>query len=105
MSRNQPTSVTADTAICLPLALNAERWTTIANVLRLTPRQSDIVYLLLQAKKDKEIAIELGLGVTTVRMHLRHVFRELHVADRLELVLLIFNIVCRDNNHTPLPQQ
>jgi len=75
--------------------LTDETWTTVANQLRLTPRQAEIVFLVLQAKADKEIAAALGLGVSTVRMHLRHVFSQLDISDRMELALMVFHATCQ----------
>ena len=69
------------------------QWKTLAHELHLTPRQAEIVYLVLQAKRDKEIADELGLGISTVRMHLRYVFNQLNISDRMELALLVFHRV------------
>ena len=75
--------------------LSADCWALAAKELCLTPRQAEIVYQVLQAKKDKEIAAELGLGVSTVRMHLRHIFNKLNITDRMELAVLVFQHVCR----------
>lgn len=76
--------------------LTDEIWANVVKKLNLTPRQAEIVYLVLQAKKDKEVATTLGLCKSTVRMHLRYVFKQLNLTDRMELALLVFHIICRE---------
>lgn len=72
--------------------LSQEEWRSVAKVLGLTARQSQIAERILQAKKDKQIASELGVGISTIRMHIRHMYARLNVHDRMELVLRIFAI-------------
>ena len=62
----------------------------VVRPLSLPPRQAGIVALILQGKRDKQIAALLGLRRTTVRTYLSRVFVRLGVADRMELVLCIF---------------
>jgi len=71
--------------------LTAEELASVTRRLALTPRQAEIVALLLQAKRDKQIAFRLGLSVATVRMHLSRIFSELGVGDRVELVVLVMD--------------
>ena len=57
-------------------------------VLRLlSPRERDVLVGLAHAKRNKEIAQELGVSVGTVKTHLRHIFRKLTVNDRTGAVL------------------
>lgn len=53
----------------------------------LTPRETEILELLVQGALYKEIAAELGIGVETVRTHLRNIYRKLHVRTRTEAVV------------------
>jgi DNA-binding NarL/FixJ family response regulator len=73
--------------------MTPEEWRTIAEELRLSPRQAEVVGLVLRGMRDKQIAAELGLSLPTVRMHLRHVFGRLGVADRMELALRVFAMI------------
>lgn len=52
----------------------------------LTPREADVLELLLQGRSNSEIAMSLHVGVETVRTHARHVYQKLGVSDRRELV-------------------
>jgi DNA-binding NarL/FixJ family response regulator len=55
----------------------------------LTPRQSDVLGLLLQGKPNKLIARELGLSVETVKDHVAAVLRALNVTSRTQAVLAV----------------
>lgn len=51
----------------------------------LTPREIEIARLVAQGKRNREIARELTLTVSTVETHLKHIFAKLHVRSRTEL--------------------
>ena len=48
----------------------------------LTPRQKDVLTLVVKGNSNKEIARELGLGEGTVKVHLASLFRTLGVHSR-----------------------
>jgi len=52
----------------------------------LTRRQLEVLLLLAEGKKSREIAEELGISVHTVRTHIQGVLRSLGAANRLEAV-------------------
>jgi len=53
----------------------------------LTPREREIVALIVTGASNKDIAWRLGLNEQTVKNHLRKIFDKLHVANRVELAL------------------
>lgn len=53
----------------------------------LSPREAELVVLLAQGMKNREIAEALNLSVGTVKVYLSHLFNKLHVKDRFELAL------------------
>ena len=55
----------------------------------LTPRQSDVLALLLQGKPNKLIARELNVSVETVKDHVAAVLRALGVSSRTQAVLAV----------------
>ena len=57
--------------------------------LGLTPRQKDVLALLLQGKPNKLIARELSLSVETVKDHVAAVLRALNVNSRTQAVLAV----------------
>jgi two-component system nitrate/nitrite response regulator NarL len=55
----------------------------------LTPRQQEIVALLVRGLSNKAIARQLDISDGTVKQHLHPVFRALGVANRTEVVYLL----------------
>ncbi|HET9073306.1 MAG TPA: response regulator transcription factor [Solirubrobacteraceae bacterium] len=51
----------------------------------LTPREAEVLHLLQRGRSNAEIALELSVGVETVRTHARRVYRKLGVRTRREL--------------------
>lgn len=61
----------------------------VKNVLReeLTPRQLDVLRLIVSGSNNKEIARDLNLSVATVKAHLGAVFRTLDVTNRMQAMV------------------
>lgn len=57
--------------------------------LGLTPRQYQVLELLLQGKANKVIARELGLSVETIKDHVAAVLRSLGVSSRIQAVVAV----------------
>jgi DNA-binding NarL/FixJ family response regulator len=57
--------------------------------LGLTPRQTEVLGLLLQGKPNKLIARDLNLSVETVKDHVAAVLRALNVSSRTQAVLAV----------------
>jgi len=55
----------------------------------LTPRQTDVLALLLKGYSNKLIARELNLSVETVKDHVAAVLRALNVSSRTQAVLAV----------------
>ena len=66
-----------------------QRPTAGLEALGLTPRQTEVLALLLQAKPNKLIARELNLSVETVKDHVAAVLRALNVSSRTQAVLAV----------------
>ena len=58
-----------------------------ATTVELSPREAQLMILVSQGLKNKEIAAILGISEATVRMYLTSVFRKLGVKDRYELAI------------------
>jgi DNA-binding NarL/FixJ family response regulator len=56
----------------------------------LTPREREVVTLISEGLKNRDIAARLFISETTVTHHLSSVFAKLGVSDRLELVIYAF---------------
>ena len=53
----------------------------------LTPREEEVLRLVSQGYINKEIADQLGVGVETVRQHLKNCYAKLHVRTRTEAAM------------------
>jgi two-component system nitrate/nitrite response regulator NarL len=53
----------------------------------LTPREHQVLQLVEQGFKNKEIALELGIRPGTVKIHLKHIFEKTGVRGRYGLAL------------------
>jgi two-component system, NarL family, response regulator len=52
----------------------------------LTPRELEVVELMAQAMRNKEIAASLGLSEQTVQVHVKNIFAKLKVGDRIAAI-------------------
>lgn len=50
--------------------------------IHLTPRETEVLHWLREGKRNDEIGIILGMGVTTVKTHLKHIYQKLGVENR-----------------------
>ena len=53
----------------------------------LSEREQEILSLMLQGHKYKAIASRIFISYETVRSHVKHIYRKLHVASRAEAIL------------------
>ena len=69
--------------VLFPLDSVFVRETTLASVL--TPREREVIQLLCEGLKNKQLAARLCVSEKTVHNHLASIFRKLEVSDRLAL--------------------
>jgi two-component system nitrate/nitrite response regulator NarL len=50
----------------------------------LSPREREILMLIAQGASNKEIARELGIAETTVKIHVQHILRKLGLSSRVQ---------------------
>ena len=50
----------------------------------LSPRENEVLKLVADGLVNKEIAMELGISVQTVRVHVKHIYEKLHIRSRVE---------------------
>lgn len=55
---------------------------------QLSPRERDILRCIARGASNKEIARELGIAETTVKIHVQHVLRKLDVSSRVQAAVL-----------------
>ncbi len=51
---------------------------------KLSPREEEVLTLVSEGARSKEIAGQLGISITTVHTHLKHIYEKLHVRSRVE---------------------
>ena len=56
---------------------------------KLTARERDIAYRIVQGKSNKIIARELGVTERTVKAHLSSIYKKTRTRDRLQLAMLL----------------
>ena len=61
-----------------------------AKIALLTARERQVIRLVGAGLRNKQIAQRLALSETTVRRHLRSIFRKLGVTERLDLILYAY---------------
>ena len=54
---------------------------------KLSPRETEVLHLLAKGFLYKEIGDQLGISISTVRIHIRHIYDKLHVRNRTEAVM------------------
>jgi DNA-binding NarL/FixJ family response regulator len=57
------------------------------NIIKLSPRESEIMALLAEGLTDKEIVCRLSSRYTTVRTHLNRIYGKMAVRSRTEAVV------------------
>ena len=70
---------------CIPASLVAKVAAGLSSE-SLTGRELNVLELLAQGKSNKEIGVSLYISETTVKSHLRSIFRKLDVLSRTEAV-------------------
>lgn len=55
---------------------------------RLTPRELDVLKLLAEGQRNREIADALGLAEPTVKIHVNNLLRKLEAKDRTEATII-----------------
>jgi DNA-binding NarL/FixJ family response regulator len=73
----------------LPELFSPKRWSALARQLGLTPRQTDVARLICRAMTASEIAKELRLSESAVRLHTDALYKRLHVRRRVSAVVRI----------------
>jgi len=61
-----------------------------SRIRNLTTREHQVIALISEGLKNKQIAERLFISETTVTHHLSSIFSKLHVSDRLELLIYAF---------------
>jgi DNA-binding NarL/FixJ family response regulator len=58
---------------------------------RFTPRENQVVHLLVAGKSNREIGQQLGINDSTVKAHMGRILRKVGVNNRIELTMFLLN--------------
>ena len=59
-----------------------------SKIAQLSPREQEILRAITRGASNKEIARELGIAETTVKIHVQHVLRKLDVSSRVQAAVM-----------------
>ena len=54
---------------------------------RMTPKEIEILELLVKGESNKEIADALHISENTIKIHLRNIMEKLHLQNRLQIAV------------------
>lgn len=81
-----------------PGSRNGEKTRDDRALFLLTPRQREVLTLLVQGFSNKEIARKLGLGEGTVKIHMAALFRSLEVRNRQAAAAVGARLLTKNEN-------
>ena len=70
-------------------------WQTLSPMLGLSPKQTDIVKLVLSGLENEEIAAVMGNKTSTIRVHLKAIYARTDCKNRVSLILKVFRLAQR----------
>jgi DNA-binding NarL/FixJ family response regulator len=81
---------------CPPPRNGRVRTSQATDSVKLTARQKQVCLKVAEAKSNQQIAADLGLTRRTVTQYLHRIFRQIGVANRTELALLVIRSGIQD---------
>ena len=72
-----------------PALLTSGTWPGLAQQLRLSPRELEVVKGIFRDEKDVSIAAKLGISPHTVSTYLQRIYAKLRVASRPQLIVRV----------------
>jgi DNA-binding CsgD family transcriptional regulator len=71
--------------------IQESKWREIMRILRISPRESEIIRYIMTGETEVFIASRLGISTHTVRTHLERIYVKLDVSSRSQLIVRIFS--------------
>jgi len=68
--------------------MDDNQWLFVRKSFRISPREMDVAKLVCSGFSNEEIASRLNIKITTVKTHLRNVYRRLRVQRKLDMLLM-----------------
>jgi DNA-binding CsgD family transcriptional regulator len=73
-----------------PALFCPEEWRELVALSGLSPRQAQVVGLLIQSRQDKEIITALDISHATIRTHIKEAKERLEAKDRVGIAYQMF---------------
>ena len=73
----------------LPGKIDRENLSAIFRKYKISKREEEIIFLILQGKNNREICDELYISVHTVKNHIYSIFQKLDIKNRYQLINLL----------------
>ena len=98
-------------AVCFPKRLRdsaaaregrAETKALLCELSSLTPQQLRVLDMICRGLQNKHVAFELGISVTTVKVHVSEILRKLNVRSRTDAIIKISSLDF-DRGERPMP--
>jgi len=65
----------------------------LAYRLRITEREKEVIVLILDGKKNKEISDKLFVDISTIKSHINNIYRKTGVKNRKEFILIAKSVL------------
>lgn len=75
-----------------PFGLPADAAPVAALAQKLTPREREVLALMARAWSNRQIEHALGIRNSTVKRHVRHILRKLHVRNRVQAAVYTYRL-------------
>ncbi|HEX7543441.1 MAG TPA: response regulator transcription factor [Candidatus Limnocylindrales bacterium] len=85
VARGEPAISPGTAARIIDEFLRTRDGTAPAPTQRLTDREVQVLELVTEGQRNREIAVELGISENTVKFHLKNIVEKLHAQNRAEL--------------------
>jgi DNA-binding NarL/FixJ family response regulator len=85
---------------CGRAILSSDQWDSIADMLKLSKREAQILQGLFDDETEAAIALELGISAHTVHTYLERLYRKLGVASRSAAIVRVFGEYIRRDLRT-----
>ncbi|MEN6383617.1 MAG: LuxR C-terminal-related transcriptional regulator [Phycisphaerales bacterium] len=84
------------------IIVDVKQWSYIKKKYRMTNRELQVAILICRDFENDRIAQLLNIGPTTVKTHLRNIYRKTHVRKKLSLLLRFVEDI-KETNLPPAP--
>ena len=95
---NLPSVSTNDRPRICPALLASGIWPNLAEQLRLSPREVQVVKGVFRDDKEESIAADLGISPHTVGTYLQRIYAKLRVGSRPQLIIRVIAEYLRDGS-------